>query len=155
MTLLQPLKLLLPAIIPSWNFFDIITASPRIQFILLQTKNEKHTEKDWQEFRPRPATLSFIQMLQRMLWNPQWNEALFLVSCAERIMDPSMQDKIQHSENEILKRIENELRHNSAPSPVTTYLQFRLLYVRRHAADLQQEVTFYSRIHKLSHKELT
>ena len=33
------LKLLIPALLPSWNFFDYITPSPRIQFTLLKHEN--------------------------------------------------------------------------------------------------------------------
>jgi hypothetical protein len=108
---LHTIKLLLPALIPSWSFFDIISASPRIQFALLKTENE--TILEWREFRPRPKHQSFMQMLKRLLWNPKWNESLFLVSCAERIMEQDTQYSIDHSETEILKRIENELKYNA------------------------------------------
>ncbi len=94
--MLHTLKLLLPALLPSWNFFDVIAASPRIQFCLLTKENEPPPE--WHEFRPRPEKLTLIQMLKRILWNPQWNESLFMVSCAERIIEHSSQLASQHSE---------------------------------------------------------
>ena len=94
---LNTLKLLLPALIPSWNFFDVIAPSPRIEYTLLNSQNESVT--DWQEFRPRPEQLSFIQLLFRLLLNPRWNETLFMVSCAERILQNPTE--YQHSENEI------------------------------------------------------
>ena len=96
-------KLLLPALIPSWNFFDLIAPSPRIQFSLFNDENK--STKNWQEFRPRPKHLSFSQMILRMLWNPRWNESLYLVSCAERIIE----NYTKHSEIEILTRIKNNL----------------------------------------------
>lgn len=46
-----------------------------------------------------------------MLWNPVRNESLFLVSCAERLIEhPTV-----HSEEEILKRIEYMLDRDVSP----------------------------------------
>lgn len=140
-------KLLLPALIPSWRFFDFIVASPRVQFALLTAKNE--LIGDWQEFRPRPAQLSFAQMLKRMLWNPDWNESLFLVSCAERLLE----NPTQHSEDEILKRIQHALcsdPENTLP-PAASQLQFRLQMVERKGATLHRQVDFISRRQPLCH----
>jgi len=39
-----------------------------------------------------------MQMSGRMFWNPSWNESLFLVSCAERLL----QNPTPHSEDEIM-----------------------------------------------------
>ena len=148
--MLHTLKLLLPAIIPSWRFFDFIAPSPRIQFALLNTSDE--VPHEWHEFRPRPAHLSFRQMLGRMIWNPRWNESLFLVSCAERLLEfPT-----QHSEDEILKRIEAELKSHSLATHVmtATHLQFRLLVIKRQDSQLHQAVVFHSRIQPLSGQKL-
>ena len=144
--MLHTLKLLLPALLPSWRFFDFIVASPRIQFALLSAENDSSCE--WHEFRPRPARLSFMQMLGRMLWNPLWNESLFLVSCAERLVEhPTL-----HSEDEILKRIIQELQANPAGSHLlaATHLQFRLLLVQRQGDQLDSEVVYHSRIQALA-----
>ncbi|HHJ81193.1 MAG TPA: hypothetical protein ENJ65_06125 [Candidatus Tenderia electrophaga] len=144
--MLHPLKLLLPAIVPSWRFFDFIAPSPRIQFALLNGADD--TPQEWHEFRPRPAHVSFKQMLARMLWNPHWNESLFLVSCAERLIAfPT-----QHSEDEILKRIMADLkRHSLATKVITaTHLQFRLLMIKRQGSALQHSVHYHSRIQPLS-----
>lgn len=146
--MLHILKLLLPAVIPSWRFFDVIAPSPRIQFALLDSANASSDDHhEWREFRPRPAHLSFLQMLGRMFWNPERNESLFLVSCAERIV----QQPTQHSEDEILKRIITELTaNNSDVAEEVTHLQFRLLLVQRQDTRLQQHVVFHSRIQPLS-----
>jgi len=91
-------------------------------------------------------------MLGRMLWNPERNESLFLVSCAERIV----QQPTQHSEDEILKRIITELKSNhSGLTEKTTHLQFRLLLVQRQDSRLQQQVVFHSRIQPLSAQDKT
>jgi glutamine synthetase len=151
--MLHTLKLLLPAVIPSWRFFDIIAPSPRIQFTLLSAENEQCLdERTWQEFRPRPAHLTVRQMLGHMLWNPWRNESLFLVSCAERLL----QQPTKHSEDEILKRIVADLRADvSNPCEIATHLQFRLLLVQREGSELQQGIVFHSRIQSLAGQNLT
>lgn len=140
--MLHIVKLLLPALIPSWNFFDVIVPSPRIQYALLNSRNDSPTV--WQVFRPLPQSISFLNMLQRMLWNPYWNESLFLVSCAERLMEYPT----QHSEDEIFKRLIFEL--NSKPFSLSTkdktHVQFRLILIRREGNELKEQVTYQSSI---------
>ena len=152
MRILKSVKLLIPAIIPSWNFFDSIAPSPRIQFSLL--KSETDAIRNWQEFRPRPQFVSLAKMLKRMVWNPRWNESLFLVSCAERIVGNSSPELIIHSEHEILKRIKNDLlqKHKSLTA---SHIQFRLLFMKRQDSKIKEEVAFISRIQALATKALT
>ncbi len=140
--MLQTLKLLLPALIPSWRFFDTIAPSPRIEFALLQSAQDASGR--WQEFRPRPARLPIGTMLKRMFWNPRWNESLFLVSCAERLMA----SPTEHSSQEILTRIKAELERNSIDVKATPYLQFRLVFLSREGSQIQKHVTFNSPIHR-------
>lgn len=140
MNLLQPIKLLLPALMPSWKFFDVIAPSPRIQFILLDRK--KQPIANWQEFRPRPEHITTLQTLKRMVWNAKWNESLFLVSCAERIMD----NYSPHSENEILNRIGHDF-HNKTKA---NYLQFRLVFIQRKEELLEEKTLFTSRLQEFS-----
>ncbi len=139
--MLSILKLLLPALLPSWRFFDVIAPSPRIHYTFIENKDD--TPSEWVEFRPRPARLSFPVMLKRMMWNPEWNESLFMVSCAERIMEAPT----QHSEDEILKRIINDLE----PSDLNAsgYIQFRLMVIERVEGELEQQLVFESRIEPL------
>jgi hypothetical protein len=139
--MLRTLKLLLPAIIPSWRFFDEVTPSPRIEFVLLNNAHD-HPE-DWREFRPRPQRLSIDEMLKRMVWNPRWNESLFLVSCAERITT----DPTEHSRQEILKRIRAELVREGIDAQAAPCLQFRLVFMHRHGLQLQKEVMFISPVY--------
>ena len=149
--MLQTLKLLIPALLPSWRFFDFIAPSPRVQYALLNTQDE--TAREWHEFRPRPTHISFAQMLKRMVWNPKWNESLFLVSCAERLMEqPS-----SHSEDEILKRIIGGIKGSVAEVDAVgcSHIQFRLLLVQRVGSELQEEVVFYSRIESLPVEGIT
>ena len=140
--MLHTLRLLLPALIPSWRFFDTIAPSPRIEFALLKTAQD--ASGDWQEFRPRPARLPISSMLKRLFWNPGWNESLFLVSCAERLMASPK----EHSSQEILNRIKAELESKSIDVRATPYLQFRLVFLSREGPQLQKQITFISPIHR-------
>jgi hypothetical protein len=141
--MLKPLKLLLPALLPSWNFFDIIAPSPRIQYALLESPDA--CAEQWQEFRPRPAHLSLAAMLGRLLWNPRWNESLFMMSCAERIYE----HYTPHSETEILQRIRAELlrdKVNPLPPDASSYLQFRLVFISRANNRWIEHIEYESRI---------
>lgn len=140
--MLQTLKLLLPALFPSWRFFDAIAPSPRVEICLLQTKQD--TPRPWAEFRPRPTYLPISHMIKRMFWNPRWNESLFLVSCCERFVETEAEI---HS-REILSRISADLqKQNAATAP---FLQFRLVYVSRVGAEIQKEILYTSPIHSLT-----
>jgi len=144
--MLNILKLLLPALLPSWNFFDVIVASPRIQLSLLKSADD--IAEDWHEFRPRPDKLSFTQMLLRLFWNPNWNDSLYLVSCAERLQEfPT-----RHSEDEILKRIVLDLKSASCTKndSAVTHVQFRLVFIHREGSELVTETTYYSRVEPLN-----
>ena len=145
--MLQTLKLILPAIIPSWRFFDTIAPSPRIEFALLETLQGSESTIPWREFRPRPQSLSISNMLGRMFWNPRWNESLFLVSCAERIME----NPTEHSIQEILNRIKNDLQKDSSVyTIITPYLQFRLVFISRQGLEIQREISYISQVFSFS-----
>jgi hypothetical protein len=132
----RALSLLLPALIPSWRFFDLIAPSPRIEFRLLHDVDAP--ADGWREFRPRPARISFVQMLVRLIWNPAWNESLFLVSCAERLLD----EPSDHSRIEIERRIAAEVTR--AMPDATPFLQFRLILIARDGAKLTRSVAYLS-----------
>lgn len=131
----SPLKLLLPALIPSWNFFDVIAPSPRVEYARLRSIGDAAGE--WKAFRPRPQRLSPLEMLTRLVWNPRWNESLFLVSCAERLGD----DETVHSETEIFKRIAADVvrEPQDAERP---WLCFRVIFVSRVGEVLVDEVQY-------------
>ena len=144
--LLHTLKLLLPALFPSWNFFDVIAPSPRIQFTLLNKEDDSPLE--WHEFLPRPVHVSLVQMLKRLFWNPKWNESLFMLSCAERLIEKYT----LHSEDEILNHITKELKNTPLNGILVdaTYLQFRLIVLQRKNDQLYEEPMFLSRTQLLS-----
>lgn len=134
--MIRTLGLILPALIPSWNFFDIIAPSPRIEFRHL---TQEATATEWQAFRPRPRQLGPATMLRRMLWNPQWNETLYTMSLSERLIA----NPTDHSETEILNRIRHDLLTTN--EDLTGHIQFRLVFIYRESDRLEQEELFVSR----------
>jgi len=103
------------------------------------------TAQDWHEFKPRATTLSLSQMLGRLFWNARWNESLFLMSCAERLLDYPT----SHSEEEIFKRLIHEIRTSDAKQE-NNYIQFRLMFIRREANGLVEEIRYQSDIRQIN-----
>lgn len=135
---MRPLALLAPALIPSWRFFDTIAASPRVEYALLQAPDAP--AEGWREFRPRPQRIPPLGVLARLFWNPLWNESLFLVSCAERLIDrPTV-----HSEDEIFARIAGDLPKGPDATALPEWLAFRLVFVHREGEAVTREVQFQS-----------
>jgi len=129
---LRSLALLLPALAPSWRFFPSVTPSPRIEF--RHPPAAETQAQGWREFRPAPRHVAFGAMLKRMLWNPERNESLFLVTCAERLLD----GEIAFARGEIAGRIARSLPADAQD------LQFRLILVSGHGAAMRREVAYVS-----------
>lgn len=127
----QTVRLLLPALIPSWRFFDEITASPRIEVAL------GDDTKVWTEFRPRPQALSIWSILARLVHNPGWNDTLYLVSVSERIAERPNKHSIQG----ISDRIRAELTKNN--SDVTSF-KFRIVFVHKEENSIVRQIVFES-----------
>lgn len=136
--MLRSLQLLIPAIIPSWRFFDAIAPSPRIEFALLENRDDPAA--DWEEFRPRPEKLSLVTAMKHMFFNPVWNETLFLVSCSERLIEKPT----DHSKLEILKRLRSWLATQPIEGREARFLQFRLVFVTREDAQIIKEIEYTS-----------
>lgn len=114
--MLFTLRLILPALIPSWRFFETIAPSPRVEM----REIKGNAAGPWREAMPRPVRLGFGKMLARMLWNAPWNEALFLMTAAERFI--ATEDVF--FEQEIFRRV--AARTRAAGNPL---VQFRLVFV--------------------------
>lgn len=142
--MLNIFKLILPIIVPSWRFFDVIAPSPRIQYTLLD--NENVIVSEWSEFRPRPRHMSLLTMLKHMLWNAKWNESLFMISCAERILERS--PSWEQSEIAILKRIHKNILYDNTLVDLKSAasLQFILILLEKKHNEIVQTVFFQSRI---------
>ena len=129
--MIQTLKLILPALVPSWRFFDVIAPSPRIEIAVM--RSEGSAPEDWREFCPRPLTLTLIQMLKRMIWNTRWNESLFLMSCAERLA----KDDEAFARQEIFNRIKRKLNSDG-------FVQFRLTFHAREGRQIIKHIAYLS-----------
>lgn len=139
--MLQSFKLLLPALIPSWNFFDVIADSPRIEYAHLSSP--KAQDRAWREFRPRPAQVSPVQTLARLVWNPRWNEALFVVSCAERLLA----EPTAHSKDEIFRRIAADLVDRGETD--RAWLAFRIVLLSEQDGAIVRETAFVAEPRRL------
>ena len=135
--MLNIVRLILPAIIPSWKFFRQIAPSPRIEVARLATRAA--TPEDWREFRPRPQSLTVGQMVARIFWNPHWNESLFLMSCSERLLD----GEEAFATAEIFRRIKRDLTGEG-------FVQFRLVLHAREGDEIQSAVAYTSRVEPLA-----
>ncbi|WP_221364313.1 hypothetical protein [Sphingomonas jinjuensis] len=143
------MRLLLPAVVPSWRFFDAVTASPRIDYVLAASPGG--ASGDWHEFDPRVPVLSARMMLRRLVWNPAWNEALYLVSLAERLMSNADPATLAHSEREMLRRVAHQL-HRKGYDRGGDWLRIRLRFVHRPPGtdEVLGEVVYVSDHHRLS-----
>lgn len=135
--MLKTLLLVLPVLIPSWRFFKSIEPSPRVQWALFSKRNSAPVV--WHEFRPRPLAVTSLRMVLRLFWNPSGSDALFVVSCAERIQ----QDPTAHSIQEISRRIQSDLE-KMGMGVTDQMLRFRLVFMRREGGALVQEIVFLS-----------
>ena len=101
----------------------------------------------WREFRPRPAHLPVAVMLRRLLWNPLWNESLFMVSCAEKLLnEPSAR-----RETELLTRIAAAIARGETgdQTAASTYLRFRIVVLKREGEQISRRIGFVSPAQRL------
>ncbi len=138
-------NLVMPIFMPSWQFFNEIAPSARIEFSC-------HTQEDmgvhqWQELQLRPEKLHFVDNIKRIFFNPDWNYALYIMNCAEKqIIKPS-----QHNENEIFTAIKNYLPAESKSK--ANFLKFRLVFVSKGERGLKRNVLFESQLEKINFYE--
>lgn len=75
--------LILPALIPSWRFFDRIGPAPTARYA---AQNTAGTPLLWQPLAPRRASRGPLALIASLLHNPARNEALYIQSLAERLI---------------------------------------------------------------------
>ncbi len=131
------LSYVLPVLFPSWRFFKTIEPSPRVEWAVVETRATDPFV--WRVFRPPPDHLSLGQLLWRLVWNPQGNADLFVVSCAERIQDAPT----AHSIAVIRRRVRQDAADVGCVD-AGAVLQFRLVFVRRDGAGLVRDIVFQS-----------
>lgn len=132
--MLRSLLLLLPALVPSWRFFRTVAPSPRLEVALIA--GETDTPADWHPARPRPEHVSLATMLRRLFWNPDRNEALYLVSLCERLDE---QDSA-HAAVDLARR----LREGLDDPGTARFLVYRLVFVLRDGDTIRREVRHQS-----------
>ncbi len=125
MVMLRILRLLLPALIPSWRFFRAVEPSPRVEVCA-------DGSSDWSEVCLRPDHVPLRVMLRRMLWNPRWNETLYLVSLAARVVE----ERSPHAMRELERRVQR-----ARPGE---RIRLRLVFVERRGERLTREVLYQS-----------
>lgn len=131
------IELFLPVLFPSWRFFSSIGPSPRIHITFLQNKNDE--PEAWQEFRPRPAKVSLKNGFWRLLHNPEWNETLYINTCAERLFEGYSEMR----EREIMRRILAAIYKGEITTEAEKpYITYRISAVMREGQVTTQQVTF-------------
>lgn len=126
---MNTLRLVLSALISSWQFFKEAVFSPNIEFTLLKTVDDK---KNWIEFCYRPQQRTLLQIVTSLFFNPVWNEALFMMDCAEKMLvEPS-----KELDCEIMERIIAELERRGYDLRDLSYLQYRLVLEEGHNREL-------------------
>jgi hypothetical protein len=78
-------------------------------------------------------------MLARLFWNPRWNESLFLVTCAERLLENPSGLQADFRRDEIMRRIDSRLGQAATP-----FLQFRLVLLSRDGTRIHKQVAYVS-----------
>lgn len=133
------IKIILPALFPSWRFFSAIGPSPRIYYALLQ--NESDEPVQWLEFRPKPKMLSVKEGVLRLFHNPQWNETLYINTCAERLFEGYSDMRVQ----EIMCRLQAAVASNEIlVGERDNYLVYRIGAVMREGSSVHEQITFTS-----------
>ena len=86
-------------------------------------------------------------MALRLLWNPQWNENLFLTSCVEKLID----DPSARAMDELLSRVAGtiDLGDNCEGAISELYLKVRALVIKRVNGAIIQEIVFISEPYRL------
>ncbi|MCT4559520.1 MAG: hypothetical protein N4A61_15850 [Pelagimonas sp.] len=120
----------MPALIPSWRFFQTVAASPRVEYRVINGSGEGV----WRESHPLPDRVGLGRMLRRMLWNPHRNAQLYMVSLSERLAE----DGRQHAQHELNRMIAEAIPENDGD------LQFRLVFLQPHEGQIVSFVEYES-----------
>ncbi len=130
--MLRMIKLLLPALIPSWRFFKSVEPSPRIEYRFGATGSDA----EWSDAFPLPDQVPVAAMLSRLFWNPRWNKYLYVVTCAERLAETGDPFRVA--------QINAHLTELHPPPASAGTLEFRLSFVSAQEGTLVREVVFQS-----------
>ncbi len=145
--MMNALQLLMPVLFPSWRFFPEVGPSPRIEYMLLSRADDKQSA--WAQFCPHPESLSFFQSAKGLLWNPERNRALFLVTCSEQFLANDSKPALEHLVALVRAGLmnENAVEHD--------YFQFRLMVIFREGDELEREEVYRSSVMPLKEGAIT
>ena len=132
------LKLLLPILFPSWRFFSRIGPSPRIDIGWLSEKNAQPLE--WLPFRSLPEQMGVAAGVQRLFFNPVWNERLYLNTCAEHLLE---RDSAFHAQ-QIAERLLHAINTGELKAGAARYLVFRVRALEMEAGQVRDDLVFMS-----------
>lgn len=133
------IKIILPALFPSWRFFSSIGPSPRLYYAFIG--NEADEPQLWQEFRPRPFNISLRERVWRLLHNPQWNETLYINTCAERLFEGYSEMRVQEIMRRLLVAVS---RAEISVGANDKYLVYRIGAIMREGGSVHEQITFTS-----------
>lgn len=144
------IKLFLPVLFPSWRFFSSIGPSPRIELGFVAQENEVPTS--WVCFQPIPQKLPLVQYIVRLLHNPQWNELLFINTCAEHLFT----ETTDFYREEIARRLLIAIKEGRIVAPASAnFMRFRIRAIHSEPAPANQmgrindEIFLQSRAYQL------
>lgn len=140
---MKTLRLFFLILIPSWQFFTETVDSPRIEFSSQETEL---AEPVWQELVFRPQSRSTIEIIKSLFFNPCWNEALFIMDCAEFFIAEG-----QGFEEKILTRLIIYLKRSKLLPPKARYLRFRLFFIsKEREGHFKKDLVFSSELRKIA-----
>ena len=134
---------LLPALIPSWRFFDAIGPSPRVEYRLLSIAGSPLGE--WRPFCPRPSHLTVGQMMLRLGWNPAWNEALYVMRCAERVLEGDTGFPLFELERRLRRALRQAAAHAHSASAAAMF-EMRILAATRKGHRITHQPVYRSAV---------
>lgn len=117
---MHSLKLLLSALISSWQFFKDTPVAAKIEFALLKDSQDESFE--WQEFSLEPEEQTPLQFLLSLFFNPVHNEAVYIADCAELIFEEAYEEKAY----DLQKRIQAYLLKRDIGFKSLPYFKFRV-----------------------------
>lgn len=100
------LGLFLPALFPSWRFFETIGASPWV---------EVEVRGVWTPAIAVPRRMGAAGLIASLLWNPTRAEALYLVALAERV--------VSEPEGPAIRLLRNRIAKHHGPAPFRIWLE--------------------------------
>ena len=127
--------LILPIVIPSWRFFDVIAPAPHIEYGWADSATSSAFA--WWPFLPTPATIAWPLRLRHLWSNAARNETLYLLACADQVCYAAS----ARAATEIRARLERAVANGSIERQ-GLYLCLRIRTVERVGTALQETVVY-------------